>query len=86
MNFYWPELHNLCEISPPWEFFFVHEPSHGPPGTPEKFLQEKCICCSKLQGDLKTTKIEEMKLQMEQFYREVVRLSQLKNTTTNGHR
>ncbi|KAI0233849.1 hypothetical protein LSAT2_015937 [Lamellibrachia satsuma] len=52
----------------------------------EHQLREKETAFNKLQGDLKTTKIEEMKLQMEQFYREVVRLSQLKNTTTNGHR
>ena len=33
---------------------------------------------SKLQMDLKTTKVEELRVQMETFYQEIVRLTQLK--------
>ena len=33
---------------------------------------------SKLQSDMKTTKVEELRVQMESFYAEVLRLQQLK--------
>ena len=35
---------------------------------------------SKLQSDLKTTKVEELKQQMEVFYNEIVRLQNSKDT------
>ena len=38
------------------------------------------VCFSKLQSDLKTTKVEEMKAQMEVFYQEIVRLQNSKDT------
>ena len=36
--------------------------------------------CRKLQSDLKTTKVEEMKQQMEVFYNEIIRLQNSKDT------
>ncbi|KAK2178216.1 hypothetical protein NP493_553g02008 [Ridgeia piscesae] len=49
-------------------------------------LREKEAALSKVESDLKTTKTEEMKLQLEQFYREVVRLSQLKSSSSNSRK
>ena len=34
---------------------------------------------SKLQSDMKTTKVEELRIQMESFYNEVLRLQQSKS-------
>ncbi len=36
------------------------------------------LLCSKLQSDLKTTKVEEMKIQLETCYKEILRLSTAK--------
>ena len=36
------------------------------------------IICRKLQSDLKTTKVEEMKMQLETSYKEILRLSAIK--------
>ena len=44
------------------------------------------VCYRKLTADLKTTKIEEMKAQMEVFYQEVYRLQHSKDTGTDRGR
>ncbi|KAK3580706.1 hypothetical protein CHS0354_005710 [Potamilus streckersoni] len=46
----------------------------------EMQLRDKENAHAKLQSDLKTTKIEEMKSQMEAFYQEIVRLQHSKDT------
>ena len=40
----------------------------------------------KLQSDVKTTKIDELRMQMEAYYKEVVRLNQLKSVDSPAQR
>ena len=42
--------------------------------------------CSKLQSDLKTTKVEEMKTQMDAFYQEILRLNEVKSVDAKEQR
>lgn len=50
----------------------------------EHQLKDKEAEYNKLHSDLKTTKVEELKMQMETFYKEIVRLNQIKSLPTNS--
>lgn len=43
------------------------------------------LCNRKLHADLKTTKVEEMKVQLEMCYQEIVRLQNMKDTGMTSH-
>lgn len=43
------------------------------------------LCNRKLHADLKTTKVEEMKVQLEMCYQEIVRLQNMKDTGMTNH-
>lgn len=49
---------------------------------PDRFF---FLCNRKLHADLKTTKVEEMKVQLEMCYQEIVRLQNMKDTGMTSH-